>query len=596
MPGSLAFCTVAILLTLRQHYQGVEMIPDTPLTPLTRATTEAKRILGRVAGFSFLINLLMLVSPLYMLQIYDRVLSSGSGPTLLYLTIFAAACLVTMAALELVRSRILVRLGGKLDKLLSREVFTTVLSNGRTGQLFRDLDNLRSFLTGAGMLSLLDSPWTPVYIALVYVLHPMLGHVALAGAIVLFILGLLNERATRTPLMKAGMEMAASTQFAELSARNSDVVHAMGMLPGLQAVWRKWHDSGLRLQAEASDRAGEIAATAKFVRIFLQVAILGVGAYYVIGQEITAGVMIAASIIMGRGLAPVESAIGAWRGFLQAREGYGRIKEELEKNAYGVEPMPLPAPSGALSLENVIAIPPGGKKPVINNISADLKAGVSLGITGPSAAGKSSLARLIVGAWKPFSGTVRLDGVNLATWKREEVGPHIGYLPQDIELFPGTVAENIARFGRVDSSQVVEAAMLAGAHQMILELPDGYDTIIGPAGNNLSGGQRQRIGLSRAFYGFPPLIVLDEPSSNLDAEGEAAVRQAIDALRAMGKTVVVIAHRPSLLGGTNVMMVIQRGVVTSFGPTHQVMPQITRPVGAVVEPAAGVSGENSHGI
>lgn len=571
------------------------MILDEFVSPLTQATGEARRILGRVAGFSFLINLLMLVSPLYMLQIYDRVLSSGSGPTLLYLTLFASACLVTMAALELVRSRILVRMGGKLDALLSREVFTSVLNNGRTGQSFRDLDNLRSFLTGAGMLALLDAPWTPFYIALVYVLHPMLGHVALAGAIILFILGLMNERATRTPLIKAGMEMAASTQFAELSARNSDVVHAMGMLPGLQSVWRKRHDLGLRLQAEASDRAGEIAATAKFVRIFLQVAILGVGAYYVIQHEVTAGVMIAASIIMGRGLAPVESAIGAWRGFLQAREGYGRLKEELGKNMYGADPMSLPAPSGALSLENVIAVPPGGHRPVINNISAQLKAGVSLGITGPSAAGKSSLARLIVGVWKPLSGTVRLDGVNLATWQREEVGPHIGYLPQDIELFPGTVAENIARFGSIDSALIVEAATLAGAHSMILELPGGYDTIIGPAGNNLSGGQRQRIGLARAFYGLPSLIVLDEPSSNLDAEGEAAVRQAIDALREMGKTLVVIAHRPSLLGGTNFMMVIQSGTVTSFGPTQQVMPLITRSVDAP-EQAIEISGETSHGV
>lgn len=571
------------------------MIQDEFVSPLTLATREAKRILGRVGGFSFLVNLLMLVSPLYMLQIYDRVLSSGSGPTLLYLTLFAAACLVTMAALELVRSRILVRMGGKIDALLSREVFTSVLSNGRTGQSFRDLDNLRSFLTGAGMLALLDAPWTPFYIALVYVLHPMLGHVALAGAVILFVLGLMNERATRAPLMKAGMEMAASTQFAELSARNSDVVHAMGMLPGLQSVWRKRHDTGLRLQAEASDRAGEIAATAKFVRIFLQVAILGVGAYYVIQHEVTAGVMIAASIVMGRGLAPVESAIGAWRGFLQAREGYGRLKGELEKNLRGADPMPLPAPSGALSLENVVAIPPGGQRPVINNISAQLKAGISLGITGPSAAGKSSLARLIVGVWKPFSGTVRLDGVNLATWQREEVGPHIGYLPQDIELFPGTVAENIARFGRIDSSLIVEAATLAGAHPMILELPEGYDTIIGPAGNNLSGGQRQRIGLARAFYGLPSLIVLDEPSSNLDAEGEAAVRQAIDALRTMGKTVVVIAHRPSLLGGTDVMMVIQRGTVTSFGPTQQMMPLITRSVDAAPEQTVVISGETGHG-
>ena len=552
------------------------MIQDRPPSPLTRATGEAKRILGRVASFSFLINLLMLVSPLYMLQIYDRVLSSGSAPTLLYLTLFAAACLITMAALELVRSRILVRLGGKLDALLSREVFASVLTNGRTGQSFRDLDNLRAFLTGAGMLALLDAPWTPVYIALVYLLHPMLGHVALAGAIILFILGLMNERATRAPLTKAGMEMAASTQFAELSARNSDVVHAMGMLPGLQSVWRKWHDSGIRLQAEASDRAGEIAATAKFVRIFLQVAILGVGAYLVIGQEVTAGVMIAASIIMGRGLAPVESAIGAWRGFLQAREGYGRIKEELEKNVQGADPMPLPAPSGALMLENVTGGPPGGQKPVINNISAKLKSGVSMGITGPSAAGKSSLARLIVGVWKPISGMVRLDGVNLSTWRREEVGPHIGYLPQNVELLAGTVAQNISRFEHdADPEAIVKAAKTAGVHDLIVKLPEGYETAVGEQGSALSAGQAQRIALARALYREPFLVVLDEPNSNLDYEGDEALARAVMSVRKRGGIAVVVAHRPSALEAVDLLCVMGQGRMQHpVGPKDAVLAKV----------------------
>lgn len=564
----------------------MNMAQELPPSKLTEATREVSHFMWRVVAFSLLINLLMLASPLYMLQIYDRVLVSTSGPTLLFLTLFAVGCLLTMALLELVRSRILVRLGSRLDSMLSQEVFRIVLARGRTGQLFRDLDQLRGFLTGAGMLALLDAPWVPIYIALVYVLHPWLGHVALGGALVLFVLGLLNERATREPLMKAGGEMSAGTLFAELSARNADVVQAMGMLPGLQAVWRKRHSAGLHLQAEASDRAGEVAAAAKFVRVFLQMAILAVGAYLVIRQEATGGVMIAASIVMGRGLAPVESAIGAWRSFLQAREGHARLKEEFARHTLDDDPMPLPAPVGALVLDNLVAYPPGGRKPVINGISAELKAGVSLGITGPSAAGKSSLARLLVGVWAPASGSVRLDGVNLSSWKREEVGPHIGYLPQDIELFPGTVADNVARFGEVDPRKVVEAATLAGAHQMILELPDGYDTVIGPAGNNLSGGQRQRIGLARAFYGAPALIVLDEPSAHLDAAGEAAVRQAIEELRKLGKTIIVIAHRPSLLGGTSMMMVVQAGLVTNFGPTQQVMSLITRPVGAVPEAAA----------
>lgn len=567
-------------------------------TPLASAMAEARSLMVRVAGFSFLINLLMLVSPLYMLQVYDRVLVASSGPTLLFLTLFAVACLGTMALLELVRSRILVRMGGRLDALLSGDLFRLVLSRGYTGQFFRDLDSVRSFLTGAGTLALLDAPWVPIYIALVYVLHPWLGHVALAGAVLLFVLGWLNERATRVPLTQAGAEMAAGTQFAELSARNSDVVLAMGMLPGLRAVWRKRHAAGMRLQARASDRAGELAAVAKFLRILLQMAILGVGAYLVIDQQATGGVMIAASIVMGRGLAPVESAMGAWRGFLQARDGYARIQQAYGQEGQAKDAMPLPAPFGHLVLDAVVAYPPGGRKPVVNGVSADLAVGTSLGITGPSAAGKSSLARLMVGVWAPASGTVRLDGVSLSGWKREEVGPHIGYLPQDIELFPGTVAENIARFGQIDSTQVVEAATLAGAHQMILELPEGYDTPIGPGGSNLSGGQRQRIGLARAFYGLPALIVLDEPSAHLDAVGEASVRQAMEELRRMGRTVVVIAHRPSLLAGTTLMMVVQGGTVTTLGPTQQVMPLITRATAPHAEPApagAPAHKEAAHG-
>lgn len=554
-------------------------MPHTPASldsPLGQAMAEAKRVLRSVATFSLCINLLVLTSPIYMLQVYDRVLASHSQATLFYLTLFAAVCLLTLAALELVRSRILVRMGALFDGLLSHRVFSAVLSRGRSGQSFRDLDSLRAFLTGAGMLALLDAPWTPIFIALVYVLHPLLGHVALAGAVILFALGWLNERYTRTPLMEAGGELAASTQFAELSARNVEVVRAMGMLPGLQKVWRKRHDKGLGLQAMASDRAAEIAAAAKFIRFFLQVAILGVGAYLVIKQEVTAGVMIAASIVMGRGLAPVEQAIGAWRGFLQAREGYARLKGELQGQGGKDDAMPLPAPKGALTLENVVGVPPEGGKPIINDVSLKLEAGTCLGITGPSAAGKSSLARLMVGVWPPASGKVRLDGASISDWRREEVGPHIGFLPQDIELFPGTVAENIARFGKLDADKAVAAARLAGAHQMILELAQGYDTQIGPGGSNLSGGQRQRIGLARAFYGLPALIVLDEPTSSLDAEGEASVRQALDELRQQGKTVIVIAHRPSLLAASDALVVIQKGAISNFGPTAQIMPLLTR--------------------
>lgn len=545
-------------------------------TPFRRAMDAARAELKQTAFFSFFINLLMLTSSMYMLQVYDRVLSSHSEPTLLYLTLFAFACLVTLGALEMVRSRLLVRMGVRLDAQMSERVFAHTLSTGRNAQALRDLDHVRGFLTGPHLLSLLDAPWMPIYIAFVYLLHPFLGHVALAGAVLLFALALWNERRTRDTLKEAGTELSASQTFAELAGRNAEVIRAMGMLPRLAALWRERHDLGLGLQGVASDRAATVAAAAKALRFFLQVAILGVGAWLVIREQTTAGVMIAASIIMGRGLAPVESAIGGWRGFLQAREAHGRLAEEFGRQLDEQRAMSLPAPAGDLVFEAVTAGPPDARKPTIREVSFSVPAGQTLGITGPSAAGKSSIVRLALGIWRPMLGVVRLDGVNVADWPREEIGAHLGYLPQDIELFPGTVAQNIARFGEVDAKLVVDAAKLAGAHQAILALPGGYDTEIGPGGANLSGGQRQRIGIARAFYGEPPLIILDEPTSNLDAEGEAAVRQAIESLRERGRSVIVIAHRPALLGGTDLLLVVQGGRVAAFGPTQKLMPQITR--------------------
>jgi len=558
-----------------------------------QALTCALGVLKRVAFFSFFINLLTLTSSIYMMQVYDRVLGSRSGPTLLYLTLFAGACLATLAALEVVRSRLLVRLGTRFDAQLSGLVFMRTLTAGRSGQGLRDLDQLRTFLTGPHILSLLDAPWMPIYIGLVYLLHPWLGHVALVGGVLLFLLALWNERDTREPIGEAGKQMAASTQFAEVSARNAEAIRAMGMLPGLTALWRKRHDLGIGLQGVASDRAGNVAAVAKALRFFLQIAILGVGAWLVIQQECTGGVMIASSIIMGRGLAPVEAAIGGWRGFLQARESYGRLLKGFGSDAADAPTMPLPKPEGKLVFEGVSGGPPDLRKFTVQGLSFSLEPGVVLGITGPSAAGKSTLARLAVGVWRPGVGVVRLDGANIADWNREDVGPHIGYLPQDIELFPGTVAENIARFGAVDADRVVDAAQLAGAHQVILELPQGYDTPIGPAGVNLSGGQRQRIGLARAFYGRPPLIVLDEPTSNLDAEGEGAVRQAMEALRGQS-TMIVIAHRPAVLGGTDQLMVVFKGQIANFGPTSEVMPVITRRVIARPEGMPQEAGGTAH--
>ncbi|MBM3395631.1 MAG: type I secretion system permease/ATPase [Betaproteobacteria bacterium] len=558
-----------------------QRLPDSPLTDVLR---RIKPSFTDVGLFSLFINLLTLTGSLYMLQVYDRVLASRSHYTLLYLTLVCVAALGVMAALDVVRSRILVRLGACFDASLAPEVFTKVLNQGGSGQPLRDMQSLRGFLTGNTIISLLDAPWSPIFLLFVYLLHPYLGHVALCGVFLLFVIAYVNDLATREPLARAGEAMASTTQYAENSARNAEVVRAMGMLPGLLRIWRGRNELGLQLQAVASDRAAVTAALAKFLRFFVQMAILGVGAYLVIEQQCTPGAMIAASIMMGRALAPVESAIGSWRSFLQARVAYTRLQELFARHPAEKERMPLPAPKGALSVDNVVGVPPGGEKPVITGATFKLQAGQCLGITGPSAAGKSSLVRLLVGIWAPRSGTVRLDGVNLADWPREEVGPHIGYLPQDVELFQGTVAENIARFGQVDPDKVVAASQLANAHEMILSFPKGYDTLVGAGGMGLSGGQRQRLGLARAVYGLPALVVLDEPTSSMDADGENSVRGAIEQLKQQGKTVIVIGHRPALLSGVDVVLVVQRGTITAFGPASEVMPQITRKVFTRLEP------------
>jgi PrtD family type I secretion system ABC transporter len=558
-----------------------------PQNPLDRAFAQARPALVAVGFFSLCINVLMLTSPMYMLQVYDRVLISRSEDTLILLSVVALGALIIFGILEAVRTRVLVRVGGRFDQGLSDPVFATVMSSGVGAQPFRDLENIRTFLTGRSLLALFDAPWTPIYIVLVYLLHPWLGHIVLAGAVLLFIIALINEAITREPLKDSASETSLANQFADAGSRNRDTVQAMGMLPGLRRAWHQWHDAGLALQAVASDRTGVIAGAAKFLRFTVQVAILGVGAYLAINEVTSAGVMIAASIIGARALAPVEAAITGWRSFVLAREARRRLHEHLDEHLPGDEPMPLPAPAGRLVFDNVYASPPGQQRPVVSAASFVFEPGTSVGLTGPSAAGKSSLARLMVGVWDPSSGEVRLDGAEISQWSPHLLGPHIGYLPQDVELFPGSVAQNIARFGEVDADAVVEAARLAGAHETIVNLEQGYDTFIGAGGANLSGGQRQRVGLARAFYRSPALIVLDEPTSNLDAVGEASVRSAVEQLRNGGSMVVVIAHRPALVGGVDYMMVVQKGTVTHFGPTAEVMPQITRRV-TVGNPNKGV--------
>jgi PrtD family type I secretion system ABC transporter len=536
--------------------------------------------------FSLFINILLLTSPVYMLQIYDRVLASRNETTLVVLSISAMALFVVYSVLETLRSRVLVRIGANLDRTLSGRVFQASFKaammrpGAATAQAIRDLDTVREFLTGSGLFAFFDAPWLPIYMAACFLIHPLLGLVSLLGGIALFALAVVQELATRKTQLDATNASIGASRAMENSIRNVEAITAMGMMPAMEVRWQDRRQKMLLLQALASDRAGTILAMSKFVRIGLQTAILGFGAYLVIKTEITGGLMIAASIMMGKALSPIELAVASWRNLLAARTAYARLNSMLAAVPLDKQHMALPDPVGALELERVIAAPPGTNIPVIKGIAFRVAPGDILGIIGPSAAGKSSLARLIVGVWPVHSGVVRIDGSDIQTWDKNLLGPHIGYLPQDIELFEGSIAENIARFGEVDSEAVIEAARMGGVHDMILQLPQGYDTLIGPGGMTLSGGQRQRVGLARALYKNPALIVLDEPNSNLDRDGEAALARTLAELKAKKRTTLVITHRPNILASVDYIMVMNNGLVESFGARDEVLGKYMRPQAA----------------
>ncbi len=530
-----------------------------------------------VGVFSFFINLILLVPAIYMLQIYDRVLMSRNEVTLFVITAIALGFYVLMGALEAARSLVLVRVSNKLDMALNSRVFTAAfehrlkLGRGNPGQALADLTNVRQFLTGNGLFAFFDAPWAPVFIVVITFLHPLLGGLSLLGAIVLFFMAWLMEAATRKPLAQANLHAAASQQFANNNLRNAEVIEAMGMLDNLIQRWFERQKKMLAMQALASERAGRISALTKLVRIALQSLILGVGGWLAIDGTITPGAMIAASILMGRALAPVELAIATWKQFIGARAAYHRLDKLLSDFPPRQPGMSLPPPEGRVSVEQLVAGAPGSQVPILKGVNFSLQPGEVLGIIGPSASGKSTLARLLVGVWPAMSGKVRLDGADVYTWNKAELGRYVGYLPQDIELFDGTIAENIARFGEIDAEKVVEAARRAGVHEMILRFPKGYDTPIGEAGSVLSGGQRQRIALARALYGDPVLIVLDEPNSNLDDSGEAALVQAVLQLKQAGRTVVLITHRTSILAVVDKLLLLVDGSVQLFGPRNEVL-------------------------
>lgn len=546
---------------------------------IRQALATCKSAFAATAFFSFSVNMLLFVSPIYMLQIYDRVLPSRSETTLVMLSLLVAALLLAIGLLEWIRTQVLVRVGARIDQMLNRRVLSAVfhINGGGSANAVRDFDSVREFFTGAGFLAFLDAPWAPIFIGVCFIMNPWLGVLALGGSILLLGLAVLNEMMTRKTLGEASRENIVANSFVESSLRSSEAVHAMGMMPGIIDRWLEKRDRVLALQATASDRAGLLISATKFVRMLLQSAILGLGAYLAIQNVITPGAMIAASIIMGRALAPVEMAVGQWRQFINARAAYDRLKKLLEAVPETAEPMRLPKPLGALEADRILAAPPGSRVPVLKGVSFSLQPGDALGIIGPSAAGKSTLARVLVGVWPIASGTVRIDGADLKNWSREQLGPHIGYLPQDVALFDGTVAENIARFGPIDPDAVVAAAQRAGVHDIVLKLADGYETKIGAGGSVLSGGQRQRVGLARALYGDPALIILDEPNSNLDTSGEQALLEAMTYLRERGATVIVITHRMNVLAAVTKVLVLKDGVVENFGPRDQVLATVMRP-------------------
>ncbi|HLO77857.1 MAG TPA: type I secretion system permease/ATPase [Magnetospirillum sp.] len=556
---------------------------QTPTSPIRQAIATCKGAVGATALFSFCGNVLLFVSPLYMLQVYDRVLSSRSGSTLLMLTLVAGFLLAILGGLEAIRSRVLVRAGARLDQMLSGRTFAALFNQAVkqpgtvNGQVLRDLDSVRDFATGPALLVFCDAPWAPLFIAVAFVLHPLLGAVTLVGGIVIFTLAIINEMSTRKALKESGNVSFQATAFADASLRNAEVLHAMGMVPAMAARWQMRHQAALALQSQAADRAGMLLALSKFFRMFLQSAILGVGAWLALDDAITGGSIVAASIIMGRALAPIEMAVGHWKAFVGARGAYARLNEMLESGAKIPTRMELPRPKGDITLERVFVVPPGSRTAVVKGVSFGLEAGEVLGIVGPSAAGKSTLARAMVGVWPVGAGVVRLDGADLATLPRDQVGPALGYLPQDVELFDGTVAENIARFGTLDAAKVVDAAMKAGVHEIILALPDGYDTRIGEGGRALSGGQRQRVALARALYDEPSFVVLDEPNSNLDTAGEQALVEAVAGCRARGATTVVVTHRLSILGTVDKILVLNNGEIELFGSRDEVLSRLARP-------------------
>jgi ATP-binding cassette subfamily C protein EexD len=546
---------------------------------LAKALIDVKRYFVFAGLFSAAVNFLMLTPTIYMLAVYDRVVSSGSLSTLTMLTILMLLMFLALGGFEWVRSMILVSASNRLELSLRKRVNDatfkrSLLSGGMisNAQPLQDLSQLRQFLTGNGLFAFFDAPWFPIYIGVMFLFHPWFGVAGIIGAVIMVALAYVNENVTSKKLLEANSKANQIANQIQSSLRNSEVVAAMGMANAIRSRQETQSDVVLQLQTDASQKAGLLASLSKSIRMIMQSLVLGLGAYLALNQQISPGMMIAGSLLLGRALAPIDMLVASWKGFSLARAQYDRLSELLEQIPDDPETMSLPAPMGRIDVDQVSVVPPGSRSVVVRGISLSLNAGEALGIVGPSASGKSSFARALLGIWPTYSGKVRLDGADISSWNRDELGPYIGYLPQDIELFDGSIAENISRFSNnADPEKIVTAAKLAGVHEMILHLPQGYDTIIGVQGGMLSGGQRQRIGLARAAYGSPKFLVLDEPNSNLDDAGEKELVEALNRIKQQGSTIVVITHRTMVLQCVDKILVMKEGAAINFGPKDQVL-------------------------
>jgi PrtD family type I secretion system ABC transporter len=561
--------------------------------PFKVALASYRSIVISVLIFSAVINILMFVSPLYMLQVYDRVLHSRSEMTLLMLTLIAIGMLMTYGLLEWLRSRVLVRAGLRFDDMIAKGVFSRVITmtmrnpQARSEFALTDIDKLREFLTGSGLIAMCDLPWMPVFLAVCFYFHPLIGWIAVGGAVIIFGLAIANELVTKKLLSQASNHSQSAQHFSNTTLQNVEVIRALGMENDLRARWSGFHKDTLETQALASDRAGALLSASKFVRMSLQILILGAGGYLAIQNLISPGAIIAASIMMGRALQPVDQVVGQWKQFVGARQAYGRLKKIFIDVPEETSPMELPKPKGKVSVEQLMVVAPGTRTPLVQGVTFNLEPGEVLSILGPSGAGKSTLIRSLVGAWPALSGAIRLDGSELNHWSQNDLGAHLGYLPQNVELFAGSVAENIGRFREgATAEDIIAAAKLSRVHEMIQSLPNGYETQIGVGGRQLSGGQRQRVGLARAVFGLPSVVILDEPNANLDSEGEEALAHAVSDLKKQGVTVIFVTHKIALVAQSDKTLVLNGGKMQAFGSTKELL-QPKEATSTVVPPSMG---------